>query len=55
MAAGVQEQAPQFALQFVPEMHGGRGEAFQISTAPGTDGIVRRIEVRATSPDHQGD
>ncbi|MFN0262581.1 EAL domain-containing protein [Tepidamorphus sp. 3E244] len=26
------------------------GERIQISTAPGTDGIVRRIEVRATEP-----
>src|SRR5690606_6387665 len=37
------------------EIYTGRGEAFQVSTAPGTDGIVRRIEVRATSDEHQGD
>jgi diguanylate cyclase (GGDEF)-like protein/PAS domain S-box-containing protein len=37
------------------EIYTQRGEAFQISTAPGTDGIVRRIEVRASSPGHSGD
>lgn len=31
-----------------------QGAAFQVSTAPGTDGIVRRIEVRATEQDHSG-
>lgn len=31
-----------------------QGQAFQVSTAPGTDGIVRRIEVRASSEDHTG-
>lgn len=30
------------------------GDAFQTSTAPGADGIVRRIEVRASSPRHSG-
>ena len=42
-------------LTATTEIYTGRGEAFQISTAPGTDGIVRRIEVRATSETHQGD
>lgn len=42
-------------LTATTEIYTGRGEAFQVSTAPGTDGIVRRIEVRATSPEHQGD
>jgi diguanylate cyclase (GGDEF)-like protein len=37
------------------EIYAQRGEAFQISTAPGTDGIVRRIEVRAGSAQHSGD
>ncbi|MFS8049240.1 EAL domain-containing protein, partial [Rhizobium sp. BR 314] len=32
-----------------------QGEAFQVSTAAGTDGIRRRIEVRSSSPNHQGD
>ncbi|HAO2892230.1 TPA: hypothetical protein IHM15_004847, partial [Escherichia coli] len=29
------------------EIYRNQGETFQISTAPGTDGIVRRIEVQA--------
>ena len=37
------------------EIYARRGEAFQVSTAAGVDGIVRRIEVRASSPDHNGD
>ena len=32
-----------------------RGTAFQTSTAPDADGIVRRIEVHASSPSHSGD
>ncbi|MGV1761175.1 EAL domain-containing protein, partial [Rhizobium sp. A41-96] len=32
-----------------------QGEAFQVSTAAGADGIRRRIEVRSSSPNHQGD
>lgn len=32
-----------------------RGNAFQTSTAPDADGIVRRIEIRASSPAHSGD
>ncbi|TPW28696.1 putative bifunctional diguanylate cyclase/phosphodiesterase [Pararhizobium mangrovi] len=32
-----------------------RGSAFQTSTAPGRDGIVRRIEVRADDDHHSGD
>ncbi len=32
-----------------------KGGAFQTSTAPGPDGIVRRIEVRASSKNHSGD
>ncbi|EKF59363.1 sensory box/GGDEF family protein, partial [Agrobacterium albertimagni AOL15] len=32
-----------------------QGEAFQVSTAAGADGIRRRIEVRSSSPEHQGD
>ncbi|MEN9895413.1 MAG: hypothetical protein RIR97_1265, partial [Pseudomonadota bacterium] len=37
------------------EIYNNQGEAFQVSTAPGSDGIVRRIEVRSSSPQHQGD
>ena len=42
-------------LTATAEIYKRRGEAFQISTAAGADGIVRRIEVRASSPEHSGD
>jgi diguanylate cyclase (GGDEF)-like protein len=42
-------------LTGVAEIYANQGEAFQVSTAAGTDGIVRRIEVRATSKQHNGD
>ncbi|WP_162651945.1 EAL domain-containing protein [Lentilitoribacter sp. Alg239-R112] len=38
------------AVEIFPQ----QGAAFQVSTAPGTDGIVRRIEVRATGEQHAG-
>ena len=37
------------------EIHRDQGENFQVSTAPGPDGIVRRIEVEATDPSSSGD
>jgi diguanylate cyclase (GGDEF)-like protein/PAS domain S-box-containing protein len=37
------------------DIYTNQGEAFQVSTAAGADGIRRRIEVRASSPGHQGD
>ncbi|KKX28285.1 EAL domain-containing protein [Rhizobiaceae bacterium LC148] len=37
------------------DIYTNQGEAFQVSTAAGADGIRRRIEVRASSPRHQGD
>lgn len=37
------------------EIYANQGEAFQVSTAAGADGIRRRIEVRASSDNHQGD
>lgn len=37
------------------EVNQQRGNAFQTSTAPDADGIVRRIEVRASSANHTGD
>ncbi|MBP1850289.1 EAL domain-containing protein [Rhizobium halophytocola] len=45
------------ALDLTPttDIYSGQGEAFQVSTAAGTDGIRRRIEVRSSSPAHQGD
>ncbi|RYD91460.1 MAG: sensor domain-containing phosphodiesterase, partial [Sphingomonadales bacterium] len=42
-------------LTKVVELYANQGEAFQVSTAAGTDGIVRRIEVRASSDKHAGD
>jgi hypothetical protein len=42
-------------LTATTEIYNQRGEAFQVSTAAGADGIVRRIEVRANSPQHSGD
>ncbi|OCW55631.1 EAL domain-containing protein [Hoeflea olei] len=42
-------------LTATTEIYKRRGEAFQVSTAAGSDGIVRRIEVRASSPQHSGD
>jgi diguanylate cyclase (GGDEF)-like protein/PAS domain S-box-containing protein len=36
------------------EISTGRGDAFQISSAPGADGVVRRIEMRAISPSPTG-
>lgn len=45
------------ALDLTPttDIYANQGEAFQVSTAAGADGIRRRIEVRASSPGHQGD
>src|SRR5690349_16897402 len=42
-------------LTATTDIYANQGEAFQVSTAPGPDGIRRRIEVRSTSPNHQGD
>ncbi len=45
------------ALDLTPttEIYLNQGNAFQVSTAAGADGIVRRIEVRSNSEGHQGD
>lgn len=37
------------------EIHANQGKTFQSSTAPGPDGIVRRIEVEALKGDESGD
>jgi diguanylate cyclase (GGDEF)-like protein len=37
------------------EIYHNQGDTFQVSTAPGADGIVRRIEVEASSPRSSGD
>ncbi|MET3584195.1 diguanylate cyclase (GGDEF)-like protein [Pseudorhizobium tarimense] len=42
-------------LTEMTEIYANQGEAFQVSTAAGADGIRRRIEVRASSPNHNGD
>ncbi|MFN7011323.1 MAG: EAL domain-containing protein [Allorhizobium sp.] len=42
-------------LTATTEIYANQGDAFQVSTAAGADGIRRRIEVRASSPTHQGD
>jgi len=42
-------------LTATTEIYANQGEAFQVPTAAGADGIRRRIEVRASSPNHQGD
>ena len=42
-------------LTATTEIYTNQGEAFQVSTAAGTDGIRRRIEVRSSTPEHQGD
>jgi len=42
-------------LTTTTEVSQQEGNAFQTSTAPDADGIVRRIEVRASSENHTGD
>ncbi|WP_237370611.1 EAL domain-containing protein [Rhizobium sp. SL42] len=42
-------------LTATTEIYTNQGEAFQVSTAAGADGIRRRIEVRSSGPEHQGD
>jgi diguanylate cyclase (GGDEF)-like protein len=42
-------------LTAMTDIHTNQGEAFQVPTAAGADGIRRRIEVRASSLEHNGD
>lgn len=42
-------------LTTTTEIFSEQGSAFQTQTAPDADGIVRRIEVRASSDNHSGD
>ncbi|RFC64306.1 EAL domain-containing protein [Fulvimarina endophytica] len=42
-------------LQPAMEIHRNAGRNFQVSAVPGPEGIVRRIEIDATSPDSNGD
>src|SRR5215813_10365327 len=46
-AVSVRSDAPAIDLTGVLEHQRGDSDRIQVSTAPGTDGIVRRIEVRA--------
>ncbi|WP_418885015.1 EAL domain-containing protein [Aurantimonas endophytica] len=41
-------------MQSAVEISRGEGRSFQVSTVPGADGIVRRIEIEATSPQASG-
>ncbi|KQT54983.1 diguanylate cyclase [Aureimonas sp. Leaf454] len=45
------------AIDLLPavDIYRGRGASFQVSTVPGADGIVRRIEVEANAPNASGD
>ncbi|HDZ73377.1 MAG TPA: EAL domain-containing protein [Aurantimonas coralicida] len=36
------------------DIHRDQGRSFQVATVPGADGIVRRIEIEANSPDASG-
>ena len=44
---------PAIDLTHSVQHYGGQGDRIQVSTAPGTDGIVRRIEVGAKQPGTQ--
>lgn len=44
-----------FDLTKTTEIYRNQGNAFQVSTAAGANGIVRRIEVRASSDESHGD
>jgi diguanylate cyclase (GGDEF)-like protein/PAS domain S-box-containing protein len=46
-AVNVRLDVPAIDLGDMVERHAGSGDRIQVSTAPGADGIVRRIEVRA--------
>ena len=46
-AVSVRSDAPAIDLTAILEHQRSEGDRIQVSTAPGTDGIVRRIEVRA--------
>jgi hypothetical protein len=45
------------AIDLAPavDIYRDRGASFQVSTVPGADGIVRRIEVEANAPNSSGD
>ena len=47
--------APTVDLSGAVERYDNQGDRIQVSTAPGADGIVRRIEVRSESPEGTSD
>lgn len=49
-AVSVTSDAAAIDLTRVVEVHRNRGDQIAVQTAPGSDGIVRRIEVRAREP-----
>ncbi|NJL50837.1 MAG: EAL domain-containing protein [Blastochloris sp.] len=49
-AVTVRQNVPAIDLMPAVEQHHIEGDRIQVSTAPGADGIVRRIEVRAREP-----
>ena len=49
-AVVVRQNVPAIDLLPAVELHTVEGDRIQVSTAPGPDGIVRRIEVRAREP-----
>ncbi|GGE14288.1 diguanylate cyclase [Aureimonas endophytica] len=54
-AVGIARDDVAIDLKPAVEIYRGRGASFQVSTAPGADGIVRRIEIEANSPNSSGD
>ncbi|WP_235918960.1 EAL domain-containing protein [Aureimonas psammosilenae] len=54
-AVGIARDDVAIDLKPAVEIHRDRGKSFQVSTAPGADGIVHRIEVEANSPNSSGD
>ena len=54
-AVGISRDDVAIDLKPAVDIHRARGSSFQVSTVPGADGIVRRIEVEANSPNSSGD
>ncbi len=51
----ISKDAPALDLTDAVEIYQNQGQNFQVSTAPGPDGIVRRIEVEANDQRSRGD
>lgn len=52
---GISREDVAIDLATAVDIYRNRGASFQVSTVPGADGIVRRIEVEANSPNSSGD